>query len=137
MGNAKRGGVAAGGETVRLFPGAAAVLRSFLPDGPLRAAGMKVAVASSTTEPAYARVCLESLLVDPDRSETVADLVEYRHIYPGSKGRCHFPALQAETKVPYERMIFFDDCTYGDNCRDVATQCPGVACVRTPDGLTE
>ena len=39
--------------------------------------------------------------------------------------------------MPYEAMIFFDDCTYGDNCAEVARACPGVTCVRTPHGLTE
>ena len=34
-------------------------------------------------------------------------------------------------------MVFFDDCTYSDNCADVASRCPGVLCVRTPRGLTE
>lgn len=33
-------------------------------------------------------------------------------------------------------MIFWDDCTYGDNCSDVATKCVGTTCVRTPNGLT-
>lgn len=33
-------------------------------------------------------------------------------------------------------MLFFDDCTYGDNCGDVARACPGAVCVRTPNGLT-
>ena len=56
---------------------------------------------------------------------------------PGNKGRSHFPALQKESGIAYSEMIFWDDCTYGDNCRDVATNCAGVTCVRTPDGLTE
>ena len=30
-----------------------------------------------------------------------------------------------------------DDCTYGDNCADVARACDGTTCVRTPSGLTE
>ena len=34
-------------------------------------------------------------------------------------------------------MLFFDDCTYGDNCQTVADACVGVTCVRTPNGLTE
>jgi hypothetical protein len=34
-------------------------------------------------------------------------------------------------------MLFFDDCTYSDNCADVASKCKGVTCVRTPQGLTE
>lgn len=135
--SAERGGVIAGSDTVKLFPGAASVLRRFLPGNDARLAEVKVGVASSTDEPAYARTCLDALRVDPERGETIGDIVEYRQVYPGAKGRSHFPALRAETGVPYDRMLFFDDCTYGDNCGEVATQCPGVACVRTPHGLTE
>lgn len=135
--DAKRGGVVAGHDTVRLFPGAAAVLRRFLPGVDPRLAEVRVAVASSTTEPGYARICLGALLVDPSRGEAIEDIVDYQQVYPGSKGRAHFPALHAQSGVPYDRMLFFDDCTYGDNCADVAVRCPGVGCVRTPDGLTE
>ena len=97
--DAARGGVAAGGDVVRLFSGAAAVLARFLPGGDPRLSSATVAVASSTTEPAYAATCLENLPVSPERGETVADLVDHRQIYPGSKGRQHFPALQRETGV--------------------------------------
>jgi len=135
--DATRGGVVAGSHTVTLFAGAAAVLRRFLPGGDPQLAQAKVAVASSTTEPKYAAICLGALQVDPERGEVVADLVDLRQIYPGHKGTSHFPALRAESGVPFDRMLFFDDCTYGDNCADVASRCPGVACVRTPDGLTE
>jgi magnesium-dependent phosphatase 1 len=135
--DAKRGGVVAGRDTVRLFPGAAAVLRRFLPGVDPALAAVRVAVASSTTEPGYARICLGALLVDPSRGETVEDIVDYQQVYPGSKGRAHFPALRAQAGVPFEQMLFFDDCTYGDNCAEVAACCPGVACVRTPEGLTE
>ena len=27
------------------------------------------------------------------------------------------------TGVPYDRMLFFDDCNWSDNCRDVETRC--------------
>eukprot|EP00747_Dinoflagellata_sp_TGD_P218020 gnl/TRDRNA2_/TRDRNA2_90335_c0_seq1.p1 gnl/TRDRNA2_/TRDRNA2_90335_c0~~gnl/TRDRNA2_/TRDRNA2_90335_c0_seq1.p1 ORF type:complete len:197 (+),score=29.65 gnl/TRDRNA2_/TRDRNA2_90335_c0_seq1:64-654(+) len=131
----KRGGVAAGSETVRLFPGAAAVLRRIRTDGNF--ASCKIAVASSTTEPAYAATCLESLPVKSDKKTTISDMVHHRQIYPGSKGRQHFPALLKDSGIPYDQMLFFDDCTYGDNCGDVARCCPGTTCVRTPDGLTE
>ena len=53
------------------------------------------------------------------------------------KGGQHFPNLKAETGISYDQMLFFDDCTYGDNCANVASHCPGVTCVRTPHGLTE
>ena len=58
-------------------------------------------------------------------------------IYPGSKGSQHFPRLQRESGIAFDQMILWDDCTYGDNCRDVASACPGVVAVRTPRGLNE
>ena len=63
--------------------------------------------------------------------------VSTRSVQPGSKGRQHFPALHKESGVEYASMLFFDDCTYGDNCQDVARSCQGTTCVRTPQGLTE
>ena len=134
--DAARGGVRAGREVVRLFPGAAAVMKRLLTD---EFAAVKVAVASSTTEPQFASRCLEQLPADASgaRAERLADLIDFRQIYPGSKGRQHFPALQKESKLAYDQMLFFDDCTYGDNCADVARACPGATCVRTPQGLTE
>ncbi len=134
--DAQRGGVVAGSDTVRLFPGAQAVLRRILTDE--RFGAVKVGVASSTTEPSYAARCLKSLPIDPSgaRGECVADLVDYEEVYPGSKGRSHFPRLHTASGVPYDRMLFFDDCTYGDNVGEVTRNCPGVTGVRTPSGLT-
>ena len=135
--DAARGGVKAGSDTVKLFPGAAAVLRRILTEEAF--SSVKVAVASSTTEPSYAKRCLAQLPLDPSgaRAETVADIVDFQQIYPGSKGRSHFPALHKESGCSYGDMLFFDDCTYGDNCGDVARACAGTSCVRTPRGLTE
>ena len=142
----KRDGVAVGrGDrghgVVKLYDGAKDVLQRFVPgssnhDAELAAA--KVAVASSTTEPDYAATCLAELRVHAKEHPdvVVADLVHFRQIYPGSKGRQHFPALLAETGIPFEGMLFFDDCTYSDNCGEVARMCPGAACARTPHGMT-
>jgi magnesium-dependent phosphatase 1 len=134
--DAKRGGVKAGRDTVKLFPGAQATLLRLLTEPCFQ--NCKVAAASSTTEPDFAQTCLEQMQIDPsgERTEVVSDLIKFKQIYPGSKGRDHFPRLQKETGIPYSEMIFFDDCTYSDNCREVATSCPGVTCVRTPRGLT-
>ncbi|CAJ1343328.1 unnamed protein product [Effrenium voratum] len=131
----KRGGVVAGRDTVKLFPGASAVLQR-LADGAdgKRFERVKLAVASSTTEPGFAQKCLEEF---PLNGRKLGDLLHFRQIYPGSKGGQHFPKLKEESGIPYEEMIFFDDCTYSDNCADVAHRCPGVTCVRTPHGLTE
>ena len=135
--DAARGGVKAGSDTVKLFAGAQSVLRRILTDDAFSA--VKIAVASSTTEPAYAGKCLDQLPIDPSgaRAEKVADLVDFRQVYPGSKGRQHFPALHKESGIAYDSMLFFDDCTYGDNCGDFSRSCPGTSCVRTPRGLTE
>jgi magnesium-dependent phosphatase 1 len=31
----------------------------------------------------------------------------------------HFRELHKESKVPFEEMLFFDDCNWGDHCEDV------------------
>ena len=71
-----RGGVVAGRDTVRLFPGAAAVLQRLLDDR--RYASIQIAVASSTTEPSWANRCLDVCRIDPARGETIADVVSHR-----------------------------------------------------------
>lgn len=62
-------------------------------------------------------------------------IVKYREIHPGNKGE-HFKRLQEDSRVAYHEMLFFDDCNWGDNCRDVEWACPGVVTVKTPAGLT-
>lgn len=65
----------------------------------------------------------------------VGDIVKYRQIYPDNKAR-HFESLKAASGIAYEDMLFFDDCNWGDNCRDVEWGCPGVVTTMTPNGLT-
>lgn len=130
------GGVKAGSDVVRLFPGALAVIRTIWADQQ-RFNGVNIAVASSTTYPAYAKACLEALVIDPESGTTLSDVVRLREIYPGSKGSEHIPSLCRKAGVPYSEVVFWDDCTYGDNCGDVASKCAGSVCVRTPRGLTE
>lgn len=134
--DATLGGVKAGNDVVRLFPGALAVLRTIIADK-ARFADTRVAVASSTTHPAFANTCLDQLVVDARSGARLSSLVAFRQIYPGSKGSEHVPELARESGVPYDECIFFDDCTYGDNCADVASKCVGTLAVRTPHGLTE
>mmetsp|Transcript_42240 Transcript_42240/g.99158 ORF Transcript_42240/g.99158 Transcript_42240/m.99158 type:complete len:190 (-) Transcript_42240:59-628(-) len=123
------------GDVVRLFPGALSVLRSVWSDKE-RYAGVSIAVASSTTRPDFAFVCLEALVIDSDSGTRLGDVVKYREIFPGSKAGQHFPNLAKKSGIAYSEMCFWDDCTYGDNCGDVAGQCRGTLCVRTPEGLT-
>lgn len=50
-------------------------------------------------------------------------------------GLCYVVILRQTTGVGYDKMLFFDDCGWGDHCGRVEKQCPGVVAVRTPNGL--
>lgn len=50
--------------------------------------------------------------------------------------KTHFTQLQKHTGVAFNRMVFFDDCNWGDNCGRVARACPGVITQETPSGAT-
>jgi len=73
-----------------------------------------LAAASSTNLPDYAEVCLKTMSVC---GRTLADLMPRRVIgcLWGGKGH-HLSKLRDQTGVPFEGMLFFDDCTYSDNC---------------------
>eukprot|EP00965_Chrysotila_dentata_P248731 6208511-Pleurochrysis_carterae.AAC.1 len=104
-------GVLAGHDVVRLFDGARAVLdrcaENRKPNDSLAKQSV-IGVASSTTEPAFANACLDRLLLFNGCS--VGSLVSFRQIYPGNKGAQHIPRLSREAKIPYDEIIFFDDC---------------------------
>ena len=57
--------------------------------------------------------------------------------YPltSNKSKTHIPFIQKATGIPYNEMLFFDDCNWGDNCAIVERNCVGVVGHRTPDGL--
>ncbi|KAJ1481504.1 magnesium-dependent phosphatase-1 [Baffinella frigidus] len=123
--------VCQGGDRVRLYPGSLEALRALRNEE--RFKGTKVAAASSTTEPEFARKCLSLLQVEP--GVRVNEVITFTEIYNSNKSK-HFAKLKASTGVDYSEMIFFDDCSYGDNCGDVERGCPGVIAIRTPDGMT-
>lgn len=60
-----------------------------------------------------------------------------------NKAKSHFPRIREATGIRYDRMLFFDDCNWGDHCGMVAAACKeedtgkGPATVRTPYGLGE
>ena len=51
------------------------------------------------------------------------------------KSKTHIPFIQKATGIPYNEMVFFDDCNWDDNCRMVERNCVGVVGQRTPYGL--
>jgi magnesium-dependent phosphatase 1 len=60
-----------------------------------------------------------------------------------NKSKTHFPRIRKMTGVRYDKMLFFDDCLWGDHCGMVEANCKeedsgvGPATVRTPNGLRE
>jgi len=118
--------------------------------------GMKIALASSADTPKaekIGRAALKLLEVVPGM--TIWDLlmrdwngVDVNQIgrqppLSSNKAKSHFPALQKATNVRYDKMLFFDDCIWGDHCGMVAAACQesdtkrGVVTLRTPNGLGE
>jgi magnesium-dependent phosphatase 1 len=66
----------------------------------LRTQSIPIAIASRTSQPLWANDLLN--LFDLDK------YFDYKEIYPSSKVK-HFNRLNAETKIPYNQMLFFDD----------------------------
>lgn len=115
-----------------------------------------VAVASSTTEPQWAKTCMRLMDVrvssqaaagreeeDDEEQEEESDgedvtkkslqsIVDYEAIYPRNK-RVHFKQLADQSGVQYEDMLFFDN-EYG-NISNVGAL--GVVCCYCPHGLSD
>ena len=79
---------------VSLFPEVKGLLEGLREDGHL------LGVASRTSAPELARDLLELF--------GIADHFPHQQIYPGDKA-AHFLALQQETGLAFEDMVFFDD----------------------------
>ena len=94
-------------------------------------AGARVAIASRTDEPAWARELLS--LLRTSGGTPLMDVVEpgLDIMMKGSK-RDHFRLIQQTSGVPFQEMVFFDDDPH--NIKEVKTL--GVCCKLTPDGVT-
>ena len=60
--------------------------------------------------------------------------------YNSNKAQTHFPRIRKLTGIPYDEMLFFDDCNWGDHVGMVGRGCKedsgnGVIGHRTPSGL--
>ena len=123
-----------GEEVVELYPGARLVLRE-LATNP-KYARVMIAVASSSLEPSYSRACINGIeIVD---GLTMKDMISYSQI--GREGQLtsrktsHFKLIHEQSGIPYDEMLFFDDCNWGDHVGDLQNAF-GVTGVRTPQGL--
>lgn len=115
--------------------------------------GMRVALASSANTPFAEKIGRASLaLLEVVPGVTVWDVlmrdwdgVDVNQIgrqppLSPNKSATHFPRLREATSVGFDKMLFFDDCNWGDHCGQVAAACReangrGVVTMRTPRGL--
>lgn len=138
-------------EQIRLFPAALRILQEYaLGAYP----GMKIGIASSSDTPlavSIARKALDYLEVLPGLSVRQVFQLGWNeshgpdfegHIQIGrsvplskDKSRSHFPIIRDRTGVAFNRMLYFDDCTWDDHVYMVEERCKGVTAIRTPNGI--
>lgn len=120
--------------TVQLYPGALATLQALATDPIYH--GIVLAAASTSLEPEYSMACLEQLEVLPGLC--VSDMLSYHQIgrtgHLTSDKRTHFQFLHQDSRIPFNEMLFFDDCNWGDHV-EIVRRAYGVIGQRTPAGL--
>lgn len=140
-------GLKSGRHTVSLFPGALLALQEIAAG---KYPGMRAAAASSADTPfavQCARASLAGLEIQPgvtflDVLRKGFDNSDDSHIQIGrspplsSNKTSHFALIQKATGIAYDKMLFFDDCGWSDNCAVVERGCPGVTTMQTPNGMT-
>lgn len=145
-------GVMSGRSKISLHKGSLIALQAHL-DG--RYPNMRVCFASSADTPLAEKIGRATLkLLEVVPGKTVWDLVHGRDWggedvnqigrqppLSSNKSATHFPILREVTRVRYDRMLFFDDCQWGDHCGQVERACKesdtkrGPVTIRTPYGL--
>ena len=139
-------GVKSTGQVIRLFPAALEVLQDFH-EG--KYPGMRIAAASSADTPRAVEIGTKALtMLEVVPGVTVRQV--FSQGFPegtenmqigrtpplsSNKAKTHFPFLQRATQVPYDNMLFFDDCNWSNHCAIVKNAFPAITCVRTPRGL--
>jgi len=144
-------GVMSGSDKISLHPGALLALQEFH-DG--KYPGMKLAAASSADTPFAVKIGRQALkMLEVVPGVTVWDCLtaawggkDVNQIgrsppLSSDKAATHFPILREMTGVRFDKMLFFDDCNWGDHCTKVATRCLepdtklGPVTLKTPMGL--
>lgn len=139
--------------SVSLYVVLNSTINSLLPLCVFSYPGTKVCFASSADTPLAEKIGRKTLtLLEVVPGVTVWDLVVGRDWngddinqigrqppLSANKSQTHFPILRELTKIRYDRMLFFDDCQWGDHCGQVERACKddgrSVVTVRTPFGL--
>lgn len=115
-------------EQVQMFDDMHEILRLLHTDEQF--ASTKVAVASRTTYPKWAKRCMELLHVE-ELNIPLDSIIDYETIYPRNK-KTHFRELKDASGIDFHDMLFFDNERY--NITDVKAL--GVTCVLCPNGMT-
>ena len=118
--------------------------------------GARLATASSADTPLAVKIgqsALRNLEIAPGVSAASVFAIGWEKEFDGNmqigrtpplsanKAQTHFPILRKFTNIEYHKMLFFDDCNWGDHCAAVESQCvePKAGLVpaiqRTPRGL--
>jgi len=118
--------------------------------------GARLATASSADTPLAVKIgqsALRNLEIAPGVSAASVFAIGWEKEFDGNmqigrtpplsanKAQTHFPILRKFTNIEYHKMLFFDDCNWGDHCAAVESQCVepkaglGPAIQRTPRGL--
>jgi len=118
--------------------------------------GARLATASSADTPLAVKIgqsALRNLEIAPGVSAASVFAIGWEKEFDGNmqigrtpplsanKAQTHFPILRKFTNIEYHKMLFFDDCTWGDHCAAVESRCVepkaglGPAIQRTPRGL--
>ena len=135
-------------DQIKLFPDALKILQKFH-EGKF-GDEMRIAAASSADTPRavqIGRAAMDLLEVAPGVTMRSVFNKGWPEGFEGNmqigrspplssnKAETHFPILREATGIPYNKMIFFDDCNWGDHCANVERMCPGVVTMRTPRGM--
>jgi magnesium-dependent phosphatase 1 len=125
------------GNTVSLFPGALRALQELYLQRDTAWAGTLVAAASSSEEPSYSAACLDLLEILPGvkMREAFSFFAIGRTGELSSDKRTHFGKIQRESGTDFAKMLFFDDCNWGDHVGKIQAA-HGVLGARTPNGMT-
>ncbi|RYG68045.1 hypothetical protein EON64_06040 [archaeon] len=141
-------GVMSGHQQIKLFPDALRILQEIYLD---IYPGIRIAAASSADTPravSIARAAMGLLEILPGVTMRDAFAKGWPEGFSGNlqigrspplssdKAISHFPILRRETGIEYDKMVFFDDCNWEDNCANVSRRCTGVVTQCTPHGLT-
>lgn len=108
---------------IELYPHSRSLLQA------LREMEIKLALASRTEEPDWARDVIKIFQMDED-GVSLLDFTHAQEIYPSSKDK-HFNQLASKLGIDFQDMIFFDD--ESRNIHDVSRL--GVTSVHCEDGL--